>query len=375
VKNTLTSLAVKARAKNEERKLPFMKSAYRILRVLLLLTLALLLSSRGVGAKGGGEVRTSHKAKSRGTPVVLDLENIQRTPERLDRGKYLVEGLLQCTSCHSQMDFAHRPAQPIAGTIGGGRVFGRGSRPEGTSIVAPNISSDPEYGAGNWPDRDLVRALRQGIGHDGRTLFPLMPYEYFRNLSDEDLASVIVYVRSFAPVHVPQPKTVLPESLAKAIHPLAPVEHVPEPDKSDRTHYGKYLVTGGHCKACHTPHDENGDLISGLEFSGGQVFTGPYGPNGSIAKVASLNLTWDASGISYLDEAKFIEALKTGSVTARPLATAMPWSYFRNLTVDDLKAIFAYLHTLTPVTHRVDNTEPPTYCRLCRHIHGLGDKN
>ena len=41
-----------------------------------------------------------------------------------------------------------------------------------------------------------MRALRQGIGHDGRTLYPLMPYQYFRSLSDEDLASVIVFERS-----------------------------------------------------------------------------------------------------------------------------------------------------------------------------------
>jgi hypothetical protein len=53
----------------------------------------------------------------------------------------------------------------------------------------------------------------------------------------------------------------------------------------------------------------------------------------------------------------------------------MPWSYFRNLTDDDLKAIFAYLRTLKPVKHRVDNTEPPTYCRLCRKKHGLGNLN
>jgi len=41
----------------------------------------------------------------------------------------------------------------------------------------------------------------------------------------------------------------------------------------------------------------------------------------------------------------------------------------------DLKAMFAYLHTLKPVRHRVDNTEAPTYCKVCRSKHGLGDRN
>lgn len=331
--------------------------------------------SPGAPAKQGGQLQTSHVARGRVLPVVLDLENIQHTPERLVRGKYLVEGLMQCTICHSQMDFAHRPAQPVPGTRGAGRDHGRGNRPEGTRIVAPNITPDPEYGAGKWSDGDFVRALRQGIGHDGRTLFRLMPSEYFRSLSDEDLASVIVYVRSLAPVHVQQPKTEMPESLAKTLHSFPPVDHVPEPDKSDPISYGKYLVTAGHCVACHTPHEENGDLMSGMEFAGGQVFHGPYGPDGQTVAVASLNLTSDASGISYLDEAKFIEVIRTGRVSARALAPIMPWGYFRNLTDDDLKAIFAYLRTVNPVKHRVDNTEPPTYCRVCRRAHGFGDKN
>ena len=102
-----------------------------------------------------------------------------------------------------------------------------------------------------------MRALRQGIGHDGRTLYPLMPYQYFRNLSDEDLASVIVYVRSIAPVHIQRPKTLLTDDIKKAIQPLFPLAHVPDPDPSDRLAYGKYLVTVGHCDGCHTPTDEN----------------------------------------------------------------------------------------------------------------------
>jgi len=53
----------------------------------------------------------------------------------------------------------------------------------------------------------------------------------------------------------------------------------------------------------------------------------------------------------------------------------MPWWVYRNMSDEDLKAMFAYLRTLKPVAHRVDNSEPPTFCRVCRHKHGAGDKN
>ena len=42
---------------------------------------------------------------------------------------------------------------------------------------------------------------------------------------------------------------------------------------------------------------------------------------------------------------------------------------------EDLKAMWAYLKTLPPVKHRVDNAEPPTLCKLCGNTHGAGDKN
>ncbi len=48
-------------------------------------------------------------------------------------------------------------------------------------IVAPNITPDPETGAGNWTDDQLARSIREGIGHDGRALFPMMPYEEFES--------------------------------------------------------------------------------------------------------------------------------------------------------------------------------------------------
>jgi hypothetical protein len=96
---------------------------------------------------------------------------------------------------------------------------------------------------------------------------------------------------------------------------------------------------------------------------------GPWG------EVTSANITPDASGIPYYDEALFLKVMRTGHVGARKLNSIMPWGYFRNMTDDDLKAIFAYLRTLPPVQHRVDNTEAPTVCKLCGGRHGYGEMN
>jgi hypothetical protein len=67
--------------------------------------------------------------------------------------------------------------------------------------------------------------------------------------------------------------------------------------------------------------------------------------------------------------------MHTGHVKARKLNPVMPWVYLRNMTDDDLKSIFAYLRTLKPVHHAVDNTEPPTKCRRCGQVHGFGERN
>lgn len=308
---------------------------------------------------------------------VLDMEQIPRTPERLARGKYLVEGLLQCPACHSENDFSKRPFEVIPGKKLGGFVFPNVELglPKHNRIVAPNISPDPEYGAGTWNDADFVRALRQGIGHDGRVLFPLMPYSYFRNLSDEDLASVIVYERSVAPVHIKRPKTVLAGQLRNAFQSMPPLAHVPEPDRSDRVKYGEYLVAAGHCDACHTPTDEKGNPLPGMYLGGGAPLVGKWDGGKKLVTINALNLTPDASGISYFDEEMFIDVIRNGGFKPRPLSNIMPWAFFRNLSDDDLKAIFAYLTTLKPVCHHVDNTEPPTYCKQCRTKHGLGAMN
>jgi mono/diheme cytochrome c family protein len=118
------------------------------------------------------------------------------------------------------------------------------------------------------------------------------------------------------------------------------------------------------CDTCHTLRDDKRQPIVDL-LAGGKLIGG----------VASANLTPDPSGISYFDEKLFVQVLRTGQVGARKLKPVMKPALFNSLSDDDLKDVFAYLRTVPAVKHRVDNTEPPTLCRLCRQKHGGGESN
>ena len=146
---------------------------------------------------------------------------------------------------------------------------------------------------------------------------------------------------------------------------------------------GKYLVTAvAGCGDCHTPfkmgpHGPEPDMSrmlsghpEGMKMPPAPkmqmpwmasiaatftCFSGPFGT--SYAK----NLTPDTSGLGKWDEATFLLAIKNGKHigTGRPIMPPMPWMVFKNMTDDDLKAIFAYLKTIPPVKNNVPEYEPP----------------
>jgi mono/diheme cytochrome c family protein len=300
----------------------------------------------------------------------LTLRKFEATPERLARGAYLVNSVADCMDCHSEHDWTNHEAPVTPGTLGAGQDM-NGLKGLPGQVYAPNITPDPETGTGNWSDDQLGRAIREGVSHDGRALFPFMPYPEFRALSDEDLASIIAYLRSLPPVRKRRPTTELIFPVKYLIRSVPePVDApVPQPDVSTPEKRGKYLAMIAGCADCHTPQDAHGQPLPGMDFGGGGIFDGPWG------RVASANVTPDASGIPYYDQAMFTQAIRTGYVKARPLNPIMPSHAFRGMTDEDIAAIFAYLKTFKPVRHHVDNTEPPTYCKVCRQIHGGGNQN
>ena len=246
----------------------------------------------------------------------------ESTPQRLARGEYLFK---DCAGCHSPHDWTKHDAPVLPGMLGAGMVMPIEELPG--RVVAPNLTPDPETGSATWTDDMLARSIREGIGHDGRALFPMMPYPHFRALPDEDVASVVVYIRTLAPVRNPLPKTeiIFPvKYLIRAI-PEPLTAPVPPPDLSTPVKRGEYLVNVAGCADCHTPQ-VRGQPIKGLDFAGGFILTGPWG------RVATANITPDASGIPYYDEQLFLQVMHTGYVKRGRSARSCPGGISRNST-------------------------------------------
>ena len=293
----------------------------------------------------------------------------QPTPARIDRGKYLVTtAQTPCILCHSAWDTTGGGLREVAGK----ELTGRNWAPDGVPfLTAPNLTPDPETGIGNRTDDELARAIREGISHDGRALFPIMPYDKLRDLPDEDLASVIVYLRSVKPVRNPLPPSAVPFPLNRLINGApAPVDGPVTADLSTAEKRGAHIVKIAACADCHSARDERGNRPAGFTFAGGTAM--PYDGRKTIF---TANITTGVNGIQYYTEELFVEMMRTGKVKARELDPMMPTRYYRNMNDQDLRDIFVYLRTLPPVDHFVDNAAAPTACAKCGLAHGGGEKN
>lgn len=283
------------------------------------------------------------------------------TPERVERGRYLANGILQCFACHSERDWDAPGAPPRAGMLGAGQVL---SDEPGKRRVAPNITPDLETGAGTWPDDALARAIREGIGHDGRALHPQMWYRSFRKLSDNDVAAVVVYLRTLPPVHHELPPMQWDAAArARVAAQLKPLTAPVADPGSGPLERGRYLVQLADCQGCHTSWYSKRQ--PGLYGGGNEIVSGER-------KAFSTNITPDPSGVM-ADRAGFISLIRSGKNGS--LSPLMPWIVFRNLDDDDLDAIRLTLAHLPPVSHYLSNALPPTHCPVCGQEHGLGDSN
>jgi mono/diheme cytochrome c family protein len=315
-----------------------------------------------------------------GPPLAAD--DARAGEARVARGRYLAHGIARCFWCHSPLTDTD-PATPRPESLGTGDVLD-----EKLPIVAANLTPDEETGLGQWADAEIARAVREGIGRDGRRLRRDHPAHYYSVLTDGDTAAIVAYLRSLPPV----PRR-LPRSRAQRVWGEAVQRRTPPAVESSlvsETARGAYLVQLGECVGCHTTTARDGAPERSLTFGGGRRFRVVKGvgnevsPDPAFAKgppddegvVASANISPDASGIAFYTRDVFIETIRTGHVGGvRRLSAAMPWAYFRNMTDDDLGAIFTYLRTVPAVRHRVTNFDPPTFCPRCGRRHGLGELN
>ncbi len=237
-------------------------------------------------------------------------------------GKHRVESL--CAGCHGP---------DLSG------VEGWFNAPPIGMIDSANLTSG-EGGAGQefTSDEDWVRAIRHGIDPQGKPLFmPAVSSTAY--LSDEDLASIIAYVKSVPPVdHKVKERYFTPMArilVAAGMLGKLPAEevshdiHVSAPERGVNAEYGEYLVNTHDCRVCHGPN------LNG----------GPF-PDPTITKI-SPNLT-PGGELGFWTEEDFINTIRTGKTPSGHELDPnfMPWKDISLFYDDELKAVYMYLQSL-----------------------------
>ncbi|WP_245837758.1 c-type cytochrome [Tropicimonas sediminicola] len=257
---------------------------------------------------------------------------LAETPE--ERGEYLVRGPAGCGNCHSPMG----PEGPIAEQELAGRLV---EQNEAFTAIAPNIT--PAGRIAEWSDEDLGRAIREGIRPDGSVIGPPMPFSFYRNLSDTDVAAIVAFLRTIPAVEHDPGTSVYNVPLPPAYGP--PVESVADIPRGVTVEYGEYLAGPvAHCMECHTTFGPAGPMLETDFGRGGFEFHGPWGV--SVAP----NITSHEDGLAgYSDEEIATMITKGTRPDGSPMLPPMPYGYLAQMTEEDLQAIILYLRSVPPL--------------------------
>ncbi|MBN2412401.1 cytochrome C [candidate division KSB1 bacterium] len=276
---------------------------------------------------------------------------LEPTPEKLERGRYLANYVSSCIDCHSHRNWDYFAGPVIPNTEGmGGEIFKDVFGVVFSKNITPAALRD-------WTDGELFRAIASCVDKNGDPLAPMMPYDILNEMSQQDLCSIILYIRTLKPIEneIPTSNLKFPFNIIFRTLPK-PYESKPTPSHSDTLAYGRYLSTIGGCQFCHTPR-ERGRAVPGKEFTGGHGFPLPFG------LVRSVNITPDEeTGIGawsmqdFIDRFKSyeIEVLRKMPVAEAEFNTVMPWTMFSGMTSQDLTAIYKYLRTVKPLDNSVE---------------------
>jgi len=244
-----------------------------------------------------------------------------------DAGKYQAV-LGDCAGCHGK---------DLSGGVTLMTPFGK--------LVAPNITPDKDTGIGNYTADDFRAAMKTGVAPGGKRLYPAMPYPYYANMSDGDVAVLWSYLKTVKPVknsvdinqlHFPFNLRIVMAGWNALFFDAKP--QALEPGKSAAWNRGAYLVNGAaHCGACHSPKNMFGADKGPLT---GAVLAGWYAPDLTSDKNAGLG-RWSTADIA--------EYLQTGrnahSIASGPMAEAVENSTSQ-MSDTDLNAVAVYLKDL-----------------------------
>lgn len=290
--------------------------------VLGVLVLALVVAAGVLYATATSRLDRVYDIQAESIPIPTD-------DASLSRGAYLTHVL--CVECH-RSDLAGDKMFEVPGMV---------------TVYSANLTS----GAGgivDLSDADLIRAMRHGLDQDGTPLL-IMPAEILIHWSEEDLGSVIAYLRTLPPVdhEVPTPEIAAPGRVLFQLGMFGsafPAEYIDHdlpfpamPEIGANEAYGEYLVSALACTLCH-----------GDNLAGGIV--PPNAPPGMIPPSANLTPGGELANWS---EDDFMKVLRTGTTPDGEEIEQehMPWQIYARLTDDDLKALWLYIQSVPAVAN------------------------
>ena len=275
--------------------------------------------------------------------------------EQVRRGEYLAK-MGDCIACHTNMSGG---TPPFAGGLPIATPFG--------TFYSPNITPDKETGIGTWTEADFIQAMKHGRDPEGRNYFPVFPYVYFANISEDDLRAMYSYFMSIPPVVQENKPLPFPFNLPGVrstlfgwnllfFYPNNLIEN--DPKQTAAWNRGQYIVNGlGHCSMCHTPLNPLGAVKSRYFLTGGFI-DGYWAPN--ITKY----------GLESATDAEIVDVFKKGELInhAGPVAGPMAevnHNSLKYLTEADHLAIVEYLKTVVSEEPNglPPSNEPPTLSR------------
>ena len=252
----------------------------------------------------------------RGNPVVE--VTMAGTTEQIERGRQIASWT--CAGCHS-----------VDGELplsGGEDIMADIPMPIGKAIPA-NLT--PAGRISTWSDGELQRVIREGTNPDGH-LSTVMAANTFRYLSQQDLDSIVAYLRSEPAVETDIEQKNSLTFLAMVMLPVGmlPVKSPPDFDPPPHVEsavtarYGEYVTKVIDCVLCH-----------GDDFSGGSGGIIPAGPSLAGAKL------WTSE--------QFINTMRTGETPyGKMLSDEMPWEEIGKMDDETLKAVLLYLKEAAP---------------------------
>jgi mono/diheme cytochrome c family protein len=240
----------------------------------------------------------------------------------------------------------------------GGRAF---PIPFGT-VYSTNITQDKETGLGAWTDQQIIDAITKGVRRDGSRILPVMPYEKYSGMAQEDLKTLVAYLRTLTPVNNPTPelKTWVPfmRSIGSFIYLelFGRFSNSPLQAPKAGIERGRYLVEHiSICGDCHTPRNFLGIPKRSFHLAGASKKIGPLGQ--AVPNITPENET----GIGSWKREEIADLLLTGTKPdfdnvqglMYEVIQGVPYGY-KDMKKEDGLVIADYLKSLPPIKNKID---------------------